>query len=146
MSTISYEVLRERLLTVIREMHAEVINAPDEDWPGMLFIGDEDGLAIDYVVGLSGMSDAEKQHLGRVLLPARIRAASGRMFAWVAPGLMYDDPDRECLLLVVGDRRWRQAYFAPLTRTASGPPLLDAWRGPMPASGLFVDPLAAAVA
>lgn len=143
--TVTYEVLRERLLTVVRQMHEEAITGPHEDWPGMLFVGDDDGLEIAAVYPLAGIDEAEKEHLARVLLPGHIRDGGGWMFAWVAPGLVGDDPDDECLMLIVGERGRQEAFVAPLARGSSAPQLGD-WKGPAQASGLFVEPLAEAVA
>lgn len=143
--TMTYEVLRERLLTVVRQMHEEAITAPDEDWPGMLFVGDDNGLEIAAVYPLAGIDEAQKEHLARILLPRHIRDGDGWMFAWVAPGLVGDDPHNECLMLIAGDRERQEAFIAPLTRGPGAPQLGD-WKGPARASGLFVEPLAEAVA
>ena len=112
--TVTYEILRERLLTVVRQMHEEAITGPHEDWPWMLLVGDDDGLEIAAVYPLAGIDEAEKEHLARVLLPGHIRDGGGWMFAWVAPGLVGDDPDDECLMLIVGDGGRQEAFVAPL--------------------------------
>ena len=131
---------RELVAGVVREAHAQIPLAPDEDWPGLL-VADSGDVRELAVYRLRGLDDAGKEELARETLPTRLRQWAARRAAWVMPGL---GPSGEYLVVLAVTPARAEAVVAPVTRGA-GAPALGRWSEPARAEGLFVAPLVAAL-
>jgi hypothetical protein len=147
-ATDSFEVFRDRLLELVNAMHLDAITEPDEDWPGILFVQTECGIVIAALVPLAGLTEEDKQYLGCVHLPRRIRAEQASRFGWVFPYVSQAaGAGGEGLALVVGDVRRQEAFVGSITRHPGRPPKLGNWKGPAQVkSETFVTPLVEALA
>jgi hypothetical protein len=141
----TFDDFRDEMTRRVVAMNA--VLAADDVWPGLLCVEERDGsVAIAAVIPLQGMTDAQKQLLARVVLPGRIRDSGADRFCWVMPGdgLEPGEP-AEYLVLVIGEGGRAQAALAPVSRDGSASPKLGPWRITASVSGLFVEPLLAAL-
>lgn len=127
-------------------MHTAFV-APDSDWPGVLFLEiPRLGIVAAESWTVIGLSDYDKRDLAVRVLPKWIRRSRADRFGWVMPAWQSAlEPPRECLVIVLGEPYHCEVLLADVTRGA-GPPQLGEWRevGGKP-TGLFADPLTAAL-
>ena len=102
MSVSELSVFRAVLQRRIRWMEYGARIAPDEDWPGMLFVeNDKRRGRARRAIRARGLSEQAKHELATVELPARLRARRARRAGWFMPAWRRDfDPPIECVVLV----------------------------------------------
>jgi hypothetical protein len=127
-------------------MHV-VLEDPDADWPGTLFLDSPLGVTLR-LFNVAGITEVEKQKLATVTLPEVVREEAARRFCWLMPGWRHDvEPPAECLVLVFADKQRAESVIADVIRSRSRPPRLIRWRTATKATtGLFVDAARAALA
>jgi hypothetical protein len=135
---------REQLERSVRFIHVGI--GVDEDWPGVLFVDDVGGIRVGGVFPVAGLSDEGKRALAEVRLPAALVRLRARRAAFVMPAWRHGEAVEECLVLLVVAPGGAQAVLAAVDRSTEAA-ALGVWSEPTVAvSGLFVDPLVAALA
>jgi hypothetical protein len=87
----TFDAFRDQLEYLVRVIHSAL--GADEDWPGVLFVEDVEGIRVGGVFPVAGLTDEGK----RVLAEARRHSA--RRSAFVMAAWRHGDVDVECLLL-----------------------------------------------
>jgi hypothetical protein len=147
-----FELFRSLVATRVRRMHERLMTDPASDWPGALFL-DVPGKVIEASFHrVAGLDDVGKRRLATKVLPERIRRQKACRFCWLMPSWREDvEPRQECLCLVFADRIRRGILLAEVVRERGRRPRLEPWQkgpggeDPVKISGLFVDPLVAAL-
>ncbi len=148
-----FELFRALVAGRVRRIHERRMIDLADDWPGALFL-DVPGEGIEVSFHrVAGLDELGKRRLAMKTLPDRIRRRRGRQFCWLAPAWRGNvAPAQECLVLVFADRTRRGMLLADVMREPTRPPKLGPWQAgpggeqPVEISGLFVDPLVAALA
>jgi hypothetical protein len=136
MTSRTFAGLRDDIARQLRAMH-EALKAPDDDWPGVLFVESGGRLELGAMFAVLGLDEDGKRQLATERLPARLRELGTTRVGLAMPTVAAGG---EYLALVVLAHR-AEALLAPIRRRGSAPPLLGPWSTPCRASGLFVEPL-----
>jgi hypothetical protein len=135
MSSLTFAGFRDELARRLRAMHV-VLQAPDDDWPGVLFVEVGGRLQVGGLYEVADLQEEGKRQLAHELLPAKLHEFRATRAGWVMPALSGEDE----YLLVLALAHRSEALLAPIERGA-GRPLLGEWHGPSRPTGLFVEPL-----
>lgn len=124
---------------------SRTVTDPNFVWPGLLVLDVKDGLSAEAFT--IGTTLAQRDRLARELV-ATIRKSQARRFAWAMPCLReVEGASRECLLLIVAERRRAEAAVADFTRSPGEAPRLGHFKhgpfggGARRISGRLVEPL-----
>lgn len=136
MTNRTFADLRDEIARQLRAMH-EALQAPEDDWPGVLFVECSGQLELGDMFHVLGLDEEDKYELAAQRLPARLRELGATRAGLALPTLASGG---EYLALVVFAHR-AEALLAPISRRSFASPLLGQWSAPSRASGLFVQPL-----